>query len=430
MTEQMVMWRAAGLGLALCAVAGTAWASNGGLLPTGISAKDKGMGGAGMAIARDAVAAINNPAATVVVGNQFTLGLTILYEAAQFDISGAGTGPFPLEPGKTDNNERWFPIPFLSATYRIDDRWAVGFSAYGLFGLGVAYPQHPRSNCTVGIPAGPLCGGKSTLDTSALFVTPTLAYRLTPEISIGVSPALVYSRFEAKGFSAFGPASSAPGDLTNNGADQAFGYAGKIGVHYQGDGFSAGVTYQTEANMQRYKKYRGLLPEGANFDLPAILAAGVAYDLADDYTVAVDFQYVFYSDVPALANRFVNPLVPGNPALGTDNGAGFGWKDQWTLHLGTEHRYSDTLALRAGYSYTSRLYRGRDSLLNAMAPAIMRHNIAAGFSQELFSGTTLDFGITYALPLDQYGSNPLSPDQRIRSTHGILEGALGINYAW
>ncbi|MDD3445257.1 MAG: hypothetical protein PHS60_07590, partial [Zavarzinia sp.] len=84
-------------------MSGPAWAASGGLVLTGTSAKDRGMGGAGIAIARDAVAAINNPAATIVVGNQFSIGLTILYEAAEMDVSGAGAGPFPLEPGHADN---------------------------------------------------------------------------------------------------------------------------------------------------------------------------------------------------------------------------------------------------------------------------------------------------------------------------------------
>ena len=453
MNVQKVMWRAAGLGVVLWGIAGTAW--GGKHLPylsekhaTGFGVRlltkslteikevleghglGLGMGGAGTAIAQDAVAAINNPAATVVVGNQFTIGLTVLYQAAEIDVSGAGAGPFPLEPGNTDNSERFFQVPFLSATYRVDDRWALGISAYGMFGLGVAYPDHPRTNCPFGTPTGPLCGGASALDTSALFITPTVAYRLSPKWSIGVSPALVYSRFEAKGFGTLAPASIDPANLSDKGVDEAFGYAAKLGVHYEGETFAFGLTYQTEADMQRYKKYAGLLPEGGNFDLPAVLSFAVAYDLDDDFTVAADIQDVFYADVPVLANGFVNPLIPGNPMLGSDKGAGFGWKDQWIFHLGAEHRLSETFTLRAGYAYATRLYSGRDALLNAMAPAIMRHNVAAGFSQALMDDVSLDFGITYALPLDQAGINGLSPDQEIRSTHGIVEGAIAVNYAW
>lgn len=425
-----VVWRAAAMGMILSTAVGSAWGASGGLVLTGISARDRGMGGAGTAIARDAVAAINNPAATVVVGDQFTIGLTILYEAADFEVTGAGAGPFPLEPGRSDNKERFFEVPFISATHRIDERWSVGLSAYGLFGLGVVFPGHARSNCPFGLPSGPLCGGESTLDTSALFVTPTIAYRVTPALSVGVSPALVYSRFKAKGFAALAPASADPAHLTDNGIDEAFGYAAKFGVHYEGRGFAVGLSYQTESNMERYERYAGLLPEGGNFDLPAILTLGAAFDVTPEDTIAADIQGIFYGDVPVLANRFTNPLVPGNPLLGSDTGTGFGWRDQWILHLGAEHRVSDSLALRAGYAYATKLFGGRDMLLNTMAPAIMRHNIAAGFSQALLDDVTLDFGITYALPLAQEGFNPLSPDQRIRATHGIVEGAVAVNFAW
>ncbi|MDD3446749.1 MAG: hypothetical protein PHS60_15185, partial [Zavarzinia sp.] len=208
-------------------------------------------------------------------------------------VSGAGAGPFPLEPGHSDNKERFFEVPFLSATYRLDDRWALGFSAYGLFGLGVAFPDHARSNCPFGLPSGPLCGGESTLDTSALFVTPMIAYRLTPGWSVGVSPALAYSRFKAKGFGALAPASIDPAATSDNGIDDAFGYAAKIGIHYEGEGLAIGIAYQTEADMRRYRKYRGLLPEGGNLDLPAILTLGVACDRADDFVIAADVQGVF-----------------------------------------------------------------------------------------------------------------------------------------
>ncbi|MDD3446748.1 MAG: hypothetical protein PHS60_15180 [Zavarzinia sp.] len=116
--------------------------------------------------------------------------------------------------------------------------------------------------------------------------------------------------------------------------------------------------------------------------------------------------------------------------LGSDEGTGFGWKDQWIFHLGVEQRLSETLALRAGYAYATRLYGGRDTLLNTVAPAVMQHNIAAGFSRALLDGVSLDFGITYALPLDQSGFNTLSPDQKITANHGIVEAGITSNYAW
>lgn len=391
------------------------------------------MGGAGMALAQDAVAPISNPAATVQVGDQFTLGSSILFSEPSIAVDGAGTGPFPLEPGESDAGERQFPVPYLSVTHRIDDRWSAAFSAYGLFGLGVSYPSHPRPGCPAGLPGtGPLCAGDTTLDTSALFISPTLAYRVTPRISIGLSPALVYSKIKVRGLgalAAFG-ASVDAAHVTNNGTDDAFGYAAKVGVHYQGEQLALGLTYQTEANMQRYKKYRGLLPEGGNVDLPAILAAGLAYDVNDDFTVVADVQYIFYGDVPALANGFVNPLVPGNPKLGSDQAAGFGWNNQYVIHIGAQHQFNEALALRVGYAYASELYPGSESLLNAIAPAVLRHTVTGGFSLAVMDGVTLDAAISWAFPYTHHGRNALSPDQTISEVHEITELGLGLSYAW
>lgn len=427
-------WRIGALVTAtgLVAASGSAWATAG-LLLTGVGAKEKGMGGAGMALTQDAVAPINNPAATVHVGDQFTLGGTVLFSEPSFEVNGAGAGPFPLEPGKSDAGERQFVVPFMSVTHRINDRWSAAFSNYGLFGLGVAYPSHPRTNCPPGLPGtGPLCDGDSTVDTAALFISPTIAYRVTPTISVGFSPALVYSQIKIRGLGAlatFG-ASADPAHVSNNGTDHAFGYAAKFGVHYQGERLSLGLTYQTEANMQRYKKYRGLLPEGGNVDLPAIAAAGLAYDVTDDFIFVADVQYIFYSDVPALANGFVNPLAPGNPLLGTDRAAGFGWNDQYVIHVGAQHQFNQALALRAGYSYASELYPGSESLLNAIAPAVLRHTVTGGFSLALTEAVTLDAAMSWAFPFTHHGRNALSPDQTISSVHEITEVGLGLSYAW
>ncbi len=425
------------IGITLIAAGGIAMSvparATAGLLLTSVGAKEKGMGGAGMALPQDAVAAIDNPAAAAVVGDQITLGGTALYSEPSMRVRGTGAGPFPLAEGEADGKERSFLVPYLSATRRLDEHWSAGFAAYGLFGLGVSFPATPRPGCPPPLPGtGPLCAGKTTIDTSALFVSPTLAYRVTPQFSVGLSPALVYSKFKASGLgalAAFG-ASSDPADLTNRGSDEAFGFAAKMGMHYQGERLNLGLAYQTKAEMARYDGYRGLLPEGANVDLPAILSAGVAFRALPELTLLADLQYVFYSDVPALANPFVNPLIPGNPALGTDDAAGFGWKDQFVLHLGTQYQVSDTLALRAGYSYASRQFGASEALLNSLAPAVLRHTLTGGFSVGLGGGLTLDAALSWTVPQDQDGTNALSPGQALSSRHEITELGLGLSCAW
>lgn len=426
------------LGCALSVVAfsvaggGQALASAG-LTLTSVGAKEKGMGGAGIALARDAVAPINNPAATVFISDQFSIGSTILTSNAEFWVDGAGTGPFPLAEGEHDAKERFFAVPYASVAKRLDERWSAAFSAYGLFGLGVTYPDHARPGCPPGLPGtGPLCAGETQIDTSALFISPTIAYRVMPQFSVGVSPALVFSRIEVAGLAAleaFG-ASSDPGHVSNKGPDEAFGYAVKFGAHYEGERLSLGLAYQTEAKMGRYSRYRGLFAEGGNVDLPAVFTAGFGLKLGGDVTLAGDITRVFYADVPSLANRFINPLVPGNPKLGEGDATGFGWKDQWVYHLGAEQRLDAAWTVRAGYAYADDMYRGDQALLNALAPAVMKHTITGGFTLTLGDGVSVDAALSWA-PADEYrGSNALSPDQGVTAKHEITELGLALNYAW
>lgn len=404
----------------------------GGVLMTSVGAKEKGMGGAGLALPQDAVAPINNPASTVEVADQVSFGGTVVLSEPAMNVEGTGTGPFPLAEGKWDAVERLFTVPYLSATKRIDDRWSAGFSAYGLFGLGVSYPAEARPGCPPGLPGtGPLCAGKTTLDTSALFISPTVAYRLTPRTSVGLSPSLVYGQFKARGFgalAAFG-ASSDPQHVTDLRSDESLGFAAKIGLHHQGESFSFGLTYQTEADMRPYGKYRGLLPEGANLDLPAVLAGGIAWRVAQGLDLVADAKYVLYSDVPAFSNRFVIPLG-GGPQLGTDEAAGFGWNDQLMLHFGAQQRLADGLAVRAGYSYTDRLFPGSEGLLNALAAAPFRHGFSGGFSVDLAEALTLDAAIVWSPPVATDGRNGLSPGQTVSLSNAVTEFAFGLSYAW
>lgn len=404
-----------------------------GVMMTSVGVKEKGMGGAGLALPQDAVAPINNPASTVEVADQLSVGGTAILSEPSMRVEGVGAGPFPLAEGRWDAEERLFTVPYMSLTRRIDDRWSAALSAYGLFGLGVSHPGQDRPGCPPGLPGtGPFCAGKTTIDTSALFISPTIAYRLTPRTSIGLSPSLVYGQFKARGLgalAAFG-ASSDPAHVTDQGIDESLGYAGKIGLHHQGERLSLGLTYQTEADMRPYGKYRGLLPEGANLDLPAVLSGGLAYRIGEGFDLVADAKYVFYSEVPAFSNRFVSPLGPGQPLLGGDGAAGFGWDNQLVLHLGAQQRLGEGLALRAGYTYADQIYPGSEGLLNALAPAAFRHGVTGGLSLALSAAMTLDAAIAWSPPVALHGRNGLSPGQTISAANEATEFALGLSYAW
>ena len=419
------------LGAAVCLSPSSAHAGSGVLLNS-TGAKEKGMAGAGLALPQDAVSAINNPASIFYVPDQISGGMTAVMVSPKMSATGAGVGAFPVEPGTFKGRSRVFPVPYFSIVDDLDnDKWSAAFSVYGFFGLGPSFRAFNRTNCPA-IPGlsgtGLFCDGRTNIEFSAAFISPTLAYRLTPTLSVGVSPILAITQMKIQGFGAFAANSSNPNALSGNGTDKAFGYGGKVGIHYQGDRLSAGVTYQSEMHMQRWRKYAGLFTEGGNGDLPSVISAGLAYRITDALSAAFDVQHVLYSDVAAFSNDFQIPGLPGTQPLGTADASGFGWSDQATFHFGVQYALTDAFTVRTGYSYSTQQVPESGLFLDAAAPATTQHHFAAGFGYDLSETWTADFGASWTPRTWVRGPNPLSPDQRISASLEILELGLGVSY--
>ncbi|RJF88869.1 hypothetical protein D3874_19370 [Oleomonas cavernae] len=426
-----VRW-AVGIGL-LCLAGSCPAGAASGLLLDGVGGKEKGMAGAGLALPQDGVAVINNPATSGLVRSQISFGGTALFASPEADVSGAGSGLFPQEPGTADGDERWFGIPYMAAVQDFDSRWSGGLSIYGFFGLGAIFADVPRTNCPLALgPAasGPLCAGESRIDFSALLVAPSVAYALTPSWSIGVAPVLAYSRIELRGLGGFAAGSIDPSAVSDNGVDEAWGFGGEIGLHYQGPSLSFGLTYQTRMDMRPFDRYRGLLADGGKVDLPSVFAAGIAADISENLIGLLDIKHVRYSNSALLSNRFVLPGPPGNALLGSPDGAGFGWKDQTTFHLGLQYYWRADTVLRAGYAYSTRLFPDSQVSLSAIAPGTMTHHVALGGSYFLNELVSIDLGATYTPATHVRGRNAASPDQTISEALETLEIGLGFNYRW
>jgi long-chain fatty acid transport protein len=91
-----------------------------------------------------------------------------------------------------------------------------------------------------------------------------------------------------------------------------------------------GASYQSKIDFERFEKYDGLFAENGDMDVPSTYNLGVAFD-NDDFTVALDYQVINYSEVASIANSLMPNL--GTAKLGSDNGAGYEFGD-------IESRYS------------------------------------------------------------------------------------------
>ena len=125
----MKMKRIAAL-LAIAAASGSAFATNG-YFSHGYGIKAKSMGGVGIALPQDSLAAASNPAGMAMVGDRMDFGLDLFSPIRTATWTGTGGGVYsrPLEDYKSGKN--LFAIPEFGYNKMLGWDMAVGINVYG-----------------------------------------------------------------------------------------------------------------------------------------------------------------------------------------------------------------------------------------------------------------------------------------------------------
>jgi long-chain fatty acid transport protein len=364
-----------GMVVAFGATVGPAGATDG-YFQVGFGARQSGMGGAGVADSTDAMAQTLNPAGIVGIGDQWQIGAAAFMPYRGYEATGAG---FVARPG-VESDGNFFVMPNFAIVRQIDAQSAWGISVYGNGGMNTTYPDVANPACGGG--SGIFCGGAAGVDLMQAFISVDYA-RQMGSLKIGIAPTMAVQRFMAKGLTGFG--------VPENGYDYSVGGGLRAGIEWEAmTGLRFGVSGQTKMYMTRFDKYSGLFAEQGKFDIPAAVTAGVAFDATPDLTLTLDYQRIFYSGVPSIANSSTLP-----PPFGADNGPGFGWHDVNVFKIGAEWQANDIWTLRAGYAYSDNPIKSTDVMLNILAPGVTQHHITAGASYKMSERNTVDFFTMY-----------------------------------
>jgi long-chain fatty acid transport protein len=410
--------------LALAGMAGSAFATNG-YFSHGYGMKAKGMAGAATASSDDAFGGANNPASMAFAGDRLDLGVDLFNPNRSAERTGLG----PLDMS-VDSDSEYFFVPEFGMTKQMSSTLALGVTVYGNGGMNTDYAGG-QINCGFGS-ANMLCGqGDLGVDLIQLIVAPTVAFKVAPNHSIGVSPLLGYQAFEANGLQMFGMISSDPTKLTNNGHDDAFGYGVRIG--YMGKitpTVTIGAAYASKMDFEEFEEYAGLFAEQGDFDIPENYNLGVAWQATPTFKLALDYQRISYSDVASIANASLVPFP-----LGADNGPGFGWQDIDVWKLGAEYKLSQQLTLRAGWNHGDNPITPADVTFNILAPGVIEDHLTLGFTYTQASGNELTMSYMHGFSNDVSGASILpvfagAPAPMGTETIEMDQNALGIQYSW
>lgn len=401
------------------AVAPGAALATDGYFSHGYGMKSKGMGGVGIALPQDALAPATNPAGLTMVGNRMDIGLDWFRPTRGADIVNNGAGM----TGSYDGNDAAdFLIPEFGYSRMLNPDMAVGVAVYGNGGMNTKYKPSPFAAVGGTSPTG--------VDLTQLFVSPTVAYKVNANNSIGLSLNLAYQQFGLSGLqtSAFAGFSSDPTHFSDQGKDSSTGWGVRIGWTGQiSPTVTLGATYQSKTKMGKFDKYRGLFANEGEFDIPENYGIGVAVKATPKLTLAADVEQINYSKIAAVGNP-IDVLFSGKP-FGSADGPGFGWRDVTTLKLGASYQYRDDLVLRAGFQTLRQPIPENQTLLNILAPGVVEQHMTLGATWTLANNNELTLAYMHAFKKEVNGSGsiPLSFGGGEANLH-MYEDSIGIAY--
>jgi long-chain fatty acid transport protein len=315
-------------------------------------AKAHGFGGAFTGLADDPTAVYYNPAGIVQLdGTQGSLGFSIANIKGKY--KSAGTSGMDSAGDQTDLENQYFFIPNLYVTSKINDRLAIGFGEYTVFGLGFKWPNSFE---------GRFASGGKNAELSSMTLSPVAAYKITDNLSVAIG-----GRFERAELTLENKIFVAPGvdevGLKISGDDYGIGWNASI-LDKINDNFKVGLSYRSklkhsfddvEFKFNPQIPTLGPVPVGltntsAKLDItmPQYVSAGLAWSQGP-LTVTFDGYWWDWSEIDELRFKLKQPVAGSSSVVSPMK-----WDDTWSWAIGTEYNVNAldrVISLRGGFMY-------------------------------------------------------------------------------
>lgn len=431
----MTSLRSAGYAVAagVCALAAAyatpATATNG-YFSAGFDAESKGMAGNGMITGDGPVASALNPALGVKMGNEAGGCISAFMPHRDTTVTG-GRGTAYLQNGVFDSDKELFFVPCAGVNYMVRDDLSIGMLLYANGGMNTEYPTNiysPGFGTVADAPLG--------VDLAQAFMSANVAYRVMPNVTVGVAPIVAMQRFKAYGLTPFGGSSTSRSNLTDNGYDYSYGAGAKVGAIWDVNSWlSLAVAGQSPIFMSRFDKYAGLFADHGDFDIPPTDSEGVNFKITPKIDLMLEHQGIYYNFVDSVSNSGNNPTGGTfSWRLGDEAGAGFGWRNMHIFRIGSQWKATDDLTLRGGYSYNTDFTKDDELLFNILAPGTIKHHLSVGASYDITPSWGLSFAYTHAFSQSFTGQFIGVPtnggSQVIKLRMDQDEATIGLKYRW
>jgi long-chain fatty acid transport protein len=347
----------------------------------GVSALQFARGGAIIASPVDAPSMIYNPAA---IG-------ALAFDKIGFDVSLGVVNPprkitsaigTPME-NTTESGANAYLGMGNGIVVKITDKLIFGMAAGGVSGLGTDFPAGTMpDNSGTPFPEDVSIVSKKGL----LKITPTVAYKISDNLAIGVSLQIGNQSLALKS-----PAFMLP-------QSERWGFGGSIGLIYKPlPNLNIGLSYTSEMQIADYE-FNGtsLVPptggEGVytmTMNAPAQAAFGISFAPMPKLLLEADVKWINQSAVMdkielKSPTGYIIPLT-------------FGWDDQMVYALGGQFQVNKCIKLLGGWSYGATPISPEDVTSNLGSIAVVEHHISLGVQKAWNENLSSTFSYTRGL---------------------------------
>jgi len=364
------MTRSAVAAVLLCCATVPAWAD--GIHLNGVSPRSIGRGGTNLGFADNGAILFDNPAAAINISSEglFEIGGGVLITDMRYSD--------PDNASAHDVNA--VPIPQFAIIRRAE------FDENLAYGLGVFTPA--GFSQTFQLEGQFPYGGERTYKSwgSLTKIVPSLAYRVTDQLSIGGTLGVGFSHAELEGPYTLQNAGMLTGmptviDLQATGVTPIF----SAGLQYLlTEATTLGLAYQSESRFQLEGNTRATLPvigpygfdADVNMTWPRTLGLGVRHQLDPARVVAMDVIWFNWSS--AFDDFGITLTDEAHPAAtAIHEQFPLRWRDTVSFRFGYEELITANQTIRAGYVYHRNPIPSET--LTPYTPAILEHCFSVGY---------------------------------------------------
>jgi len=385
----------------------------------GIGAKATALGGAFAAYADDPFAAYYNPAgltqiesATFSVGSQFVKPKLRVYG---YEVKGTVMGDL----GPIDFNDRssTLVVPHAGFAMPISERFSAGVAVYVPYGLDIKWDDHP---------------GMDNLGVYDSYhswymrevVTPTIAYKLSDCLSLGVGVSIGKSKSGVDRI-IFAPGTSLNNQNVKTDLEDDVNWSANVGLLYRPyDNLSFGLTYRGRTET-KFEGTTGLLNPTSSLtvidpstghpftvalsnttvdakmelDHPEQIQFGIRFLPFEQLSLEADIVWTHWSIIDGYSVEFSQPFLNA-PALGPMNPAktseyfARNWNNTTSFRFGAEWQATDMITLRGSYFYDPSPIP--DETMDLQWPDADKHTFALGLGLN-FGNFSIDGVVQYLM---------------------------------